>query len=708
MPETYTRISQEDPTVAVETSLTDWENEPSVRDLKHDFTSSQSNQNTQVAKISKWLDNLNITGTNVKKKIAGKSNVQPKLIRKQAEWRYASLSEPFLSTDNLFTISPVTYEDKNSAIQNEYVINNQFNTRIDKSGFIDNYIRTAVNEGTVIVRVGWENEEIEEEVEEPVYIYRPASTPSELTQIARVMEEAQADPFTFDNRRGEHVKQMVERTVTLGVPMIAVQDGTRTVTRITVLKNQPTVEVCDYNNITIDPSCGGNFSAAKFLIYSFETSLDELRKDGRYSNLDSIRVNNNSVLSEPDHTPITRGGFDFQDEPRKRFVAQEYWGEWDIDDSGITTPIVATYVGNTMIRLEENPFPDRKIPFVVVPYLPVRRSVYGEPDGELLIDNQEIIGAVTRGMIDIMGRSAAGQTGIRKDALDSPNKRKFDNGQDYEFNPQVDPRQAIINHVYPEIPQSASLMLGLQNSEAESLTGVRPFNSTNGGSAIAESATAVRGALDAASKRELGILRRLSNGILQIGRKIIAMNAEFLSTEEVVRITNDEFIEVSRDDLEGNFDLRLTITTAEEDNQKAQELSFMLQTIGNSMDIELTKIILSEITRLRKMPVISKRIEEFQPQPDPVAQQRAALELQNLQLENEKLRSEIARNYANAGSEQAKASNTQADTDMKNLNFVEQESGVTQARELQRQGAQAQANAGLEIVKAALNNGTPN
>lgn len=39
-------------------------------------------------------------------------------------------------------------------------------------------------------------------------------------------------------------------------------------------------------------------------------------------------------------------------------------------------------------------------------------------------------------------------------------------------------------------------------------------------------ATGVRSALDSTSKRELGILRRLSAGLEKIGRKIIAMNAE--------------------------------------------------------------------------------------------------------------------------------------------------------------------------------------
>jgi hypothetical protein len=156
--------------------------------------------------------------------------------------------------------------------------------------------------------------------------------------------------------------------------------------------------------------------------------------------------------------------------------------------------------------------------------------------------------------------------------------------------------------------------------EAESLTGVKAYSSGIGSAALGDVAAGIRGALDAASKRELGILRRLANGIVEIGRKIIAMNGEFLSEEEVVRVTNEEFVTVRRDDLPGNFDLKLTISTAEADNQKAQELAFMLQTMGNSMPMDMSQMILADIARLRKMPDLAKKIETYQPQPDPMAQ----------------------------------------------------------------------------------------
>ena len=655
--------------------LADWENAPKVADLKADYTEALPAHQLQMAKVKTWTDNLNIEGGATITKRTGRSAVAPKLIRKQAEWRYAALSEPFLSTDDVFNVEPITFEDKESAIQNQLVLNNQFNTKIKKNRFIDEYIRAAVDEGTVIVRVGWEYEDKIVEVEQPI------------------MEEIQVqDPM------------MAAQMAAQGMPPVEqIQVGTEMVEETQIIKNCPTLEVCNLDNVLVDPTCKGDLEKAQFLIYSFETDLSDLKKDGRYTNLDKINVSGNSVLSEPDHSSsIEEAAFSFKDKPRQKFVAYEYWGYWDINKTGIVEPIVATYVGDTIIRMEENPFPDQKIPFVMAQMLPKRNSSYGEPDGALLEDNQKIVGAVTRGMIDIMGRSANGQLGIRKDALDVTNRRKYERGLDYEFNAQVDPRQAFHMGAYPEIPKSAEVMIGLQNQEAESLTGVKAFSSGLTGQALGNTATGIRGTLDATSKRELGILRRLATCISEAGRKILAMNAEFLSEEETVRITNEEFVQVRRDDLAGNFDLRLSISTAETDNEKAQELAFMLQTMGNSMDPSMGQMLLEEIAMLRKMPALAKRIKEYKPQPDPMAEEMHQLEMEmkRAQIANEQAKAD--ENQVDVQLKMAKTRNLESKSDSEDLAFLEKESGADVDKELERKDFDRRSQLDLEAAKSML------
>lgn len=657
-----------------EKPLVKWKNPPKLSQLKDDLSEAKSHHDSQVTKINNWLSNLYVKNTSEKKTNKTRSTIEPKLIRKQAEWRYASLTEPFLSTEDVFNVYPVTHLDGPCARQNQYVLNHQFNTKINKVAFIDEYVRTAVDEGTVIVRVGWkfEEEEVEVEREEPQYALIPNPTvPGGYEQVVA----------------GVKIVKDIETRV---------------------VKNHPTLEVCNYNNVIIDPTCNGDLSNANFVIFSFESNKATLEKDGRYKNLDKINLDANSILGTPDHVPANEAtkNFNFSDKARKKFVVYEYWGYWDTDGTGTLMPIVVSWVGDVIIRMEESPFPDKELPFVAVPYLPVRKSVYGEPDGALLEDNQKIIGAVTRGMIDIMGKSANGQIGMRKDALDITNKRRFERGEDYEFNPNVDPRQAIINHVYAEIPASAQFMLEFQNMEAESLTGVKAFNNGISSQSLGDVAGGIRSALDAASKRELGILRRLSDGLIKVARKIIALNAEYLSEEEIVRITDEEFVTIKRDDLAGNVDIKLSISTAEEDNNKAQELSFMLQTMGNSVDFGITKILLRDIARLRKMPELAKSIENFQPQPDPVAQKMQELQLAEIEhkiMETKakinKLQMETNLAGAKIDTEQAKAADLRSTSDLKNLDFVEQESGVKQERDLQKHGEQARSQMALKALE---------
>jgi hypothetical protein len=676
-----------------------WAKAPTVRELKQDFQDAQIIHDGQVNKIGAWLDNLNVTGKAKIKTSKNNSSIQPKLIRKQAEWRYGSLTDPFLSTEELYNVSPVTWEDRKAAQQNQLVLNNQFNTKINKTNFIDSYVRTAVDEGTVIVKTGWEFKEEQYSGEVPIVEF---VRNDELAPLHEHLAQLKAEsPSEWMNVEQE-LKDAHDLTVENGFPIEPQITGYEQKMLTRVVCNKPTVEICDYRNVTIDPTCEGDLDKAQFIVYSYETSRAALQKEGkRYHNLDQINVEGNSPLGMPDHAASdgTAANFNFTDKARKKFVVHEYWGYWDVEGDGVLQPIVASWVGDTMIRMEANPFPDKKLPFVVVSYLPVRKSTHGEPDGALLEDNQKVIGAVTRGMIDILGKSANGQTGMRKDMLDATNRRRYDNGLDYEFNINVDPRLGVFMHTFPEIPNSAQFMLQQQTMEAESMTGVKSFSQGVSGQSLGDVAAGVRGALDAASKRELGILRRLSDGIVRIGRKFISMNAEFLSEEEVVRITNEEFVKVRRDDLAGNFDLKLSISTAEEDSNKAESLAFLLQTVGPNSDPELVKMILSDIAKLKKMPDLAKRIEAYKPEPDPMVQKMQELEMAELDAKIAKLRAETQKVLADAGLAVAKTENTKADTDNMNLEFVEQESGVHHARAKDLVGEQARSQAETEKVK---------
>lgn len=690
--------------------LTDWEDEPTIQTLKGDLEAAKPSHDAQISKINHWTDVLNVTGSAKPPIQKGRSSVQPKLVRRQAEWRYSALTEPFLGQYTVFKVSPRSFEDELAARQNQILLNWQFNTKLNKIRLIDDYVRATVDEGTSIIKLGWNRQTKMEKQIVPVWSYYPVMDEQYVQQLQQGVQAKQDDPRTFDETTPEELKEAVNYFMETQQPVQAVMVGQQEVEVEQIVQNEPSVEILNPVNVYIDPSCNGDIDKALFVIQSFETNKAELLKAGdRYKNLDLIDWEGNDPLSEPDHVTTIPDTFNFNDTTRKKVVAYEYWGFYDIHKTGELVPFVATWIGNTMIRMELNPFPDEKLPFVLVQYVPVKRELYGEPDAELLEDNQRILGAITRGMIDSLGRSANAQQGFAKGMLDPLNRRRFENGEDYEFNPQMNPNGGgYIEHQYPELPQSAMLMIQMQNQEAEALTGVKAFSGGLAGDAYnSKVATAIRGVLDASAKREMAILRRLAKGMAQVGDKICAMNAEFLSEEEVIRVTNEQYVKVKREDLKGNFDLEVDISTAEVDNEKAQDMGMMLQTIGPGMDPSITMLILSEIADLKRLPVLANKLRKWKPQPDPAEEQRKQLELQKLQSEVQKLQAEIQKIQTEAGLNQTKATKTEAETEGTYIDNQLAASGQKHIQEMERIRAQARGNQNLEVTKALLKTRKP-
>lgn len=688
-----------------ERKMTDWAKEPKLSDLKNDLEQARPFQQEHITRVDTWLDNLHVRGSAAIPKVEGKSSIQPKLIRKQAEWRYSSLSEPFLSAEKLFTVSPVSWNDKKAAEQNELLLNWQFMTQIDTVKLIDDLTHTLTDEGTVILEAGWERETEMVKETAPVYEYYAVQDEAAMAQLQEAMALKQTDPAEFEALPPD-LQESVNYSIESGSPVVAVMVGTEEIETEKVIRNRPTVSVLKVHNFIADATCKGDLSKAMFASYSYEVTKAKLEKDSRYKNLDQVRWGSAGVTN-PHFVGDTTQRITFNDASRQKGELTVYYGLYDTGGDDILRPIVAAWIGETLVRLEENPFPDQDFPYAVIPYMPITDSFYGEPDGELLADNQKIMGAVTRGIVDSLARTASGQRGMAKGMLDVTNQRRFESGQDYFFNPNMPIQNGIVTHTYDNLSASAFQMIQNQSIEAESLTGVKMFDDGLNSNSLGPVAAGIKGALDAANRREAAILRRIRGGLARIGAKIIAMNQQFLSDEEVVRVTEEKYVKIRRDELAGKFDTMIDVSTPGEDEAKANRLEYMLQTMGPKTDFEVTRMILVEIARLRRMPHLKYHLQNYQPQPDPGAQREQELRIQELEAKVAKAQAEAEEAMSRARLNLAKADDVQAARDQKDLDYVEQETGTNHARELEKQGAQARANENLEYTKKLLDLRTP-
>lgn len=587
-----------------------------LKNLKADMKEAERLQREWFIKREEWSSQTE--GAPYGNEVDGKSKIVSKDIKKQREWMIPSITDPFLSTSDVIKCNPVTYEDAKAARQNELLLNTQFCRKFNRYNFIMKATKVLVTEGSVVIQTGWDYEE--EEV------------------------EAEVEVISVD----ENGMEFVDTEISM---------------QTNVIRNQPTAVVCRNEDIFIDPTCMDDMEKCQFVIHRYESSLNALKQDGRYENLDKVEAAQYNLTNDPQYLREDQSYFEFKDKPRKKFVVHEYWGNYDIDGDGIAEPIVCAWVGNTLIRLESNPYPDKKPPFVIVPFSAVPFHMFGEALAETIGDNQKIKTAITRGIVDNMAKSNNAVVATRKGALDPVNRKKFLKGENFEFNGTPGD---FWQGGYNQLPSSAFDMLNLQNNEIESQTGVKSFSGGISGNALGSTATGARGALDATATRRLNLVRNMSENMIKpIMRKWMAYNAEFLEEEEVIRITNDEYVPIRRDDLAGKIDIDISISTSEDNAAKSQELSFLLQTVGPNEDPSIRREIMAQIMDLMRMPEQAKKIRDHQPQVDPVQQKMQELQIAKLEAEIEKIRADAANKLASSVENEADRDEKLAQAELK-------------------------------------------
>ena len=696
-----------------------WKNAPTREDLHLDYTSAENGQSAFKARLLKWKE-TKAGGPDIVVKGVGKSTARPLVVRKQNEWKYPALEDPFLSTSNLFRVSPATAADVLAARQNGRILNYQWNTKVNKTKLVGDIVRTVVDEGTVIVKTGWDAKTEWREVEEEVPVY--ASVEESIMMMRDLVQSGQMSP--------EQAQAMLET----GEPM---QKGTKLemVEREVLVKNQPTYEVCVTANVTVDPTCNGVIEDAMFIIHEFSTSYAELVKDeyskdedgeeyGFYHNLDYIK-NDSDDIYDP-HLSSEANNFKFKDKARKKLKAYEYWGYWDIHGDGELVSIVATWVGATLIRLEENPFPHGRLPFSIATYMPVVKSVHGEPDAELLRENQESIGKMTRAIHDITAKQAVGQEFIDENFFPSPSqKNAYEKGNTVYYRSGFDPKQAIHRKDVQPVGSTPFDVINWQANDANELTGTRPFGGPGGAKMGGDKKD--RDSMDATAKRELSILRRLSDTLFtDMARMTIAMNQEFLSEEEVIRITDEEFVTIKRDDLQGDFDLRVQVSTPEKDEDQANKIMKLMQTNAANMDPQIAKKHYVKMAELWKLDDLAEAVESYEPQPDPAQQELMTLQLEEQKLKNallmkqleaedskiaervsrssENLDADVQLKLAKAAQAAAVAEKVQSETDLLDSQFMRIESGQERMEKIEDAEYKANTEAALKQLDKSIAN----
>jgi len=615
-----------------------WKKRPKLSDLKKDYDNAKTYHDIKLDKIAKIRDIYNEPTTVQQRKGTQrlKSTYTSKLVKKQLRWAIPNIENPVLTDENLFVLTPKDQSVINETETNADILNYQWNTEIGKTSFVNESVRKLVIEGTCIVKVGWHVKTEKKEVAEkkPVFTSDPA-------KVNDVLAKAQQDPEMFNK-----LKQMYDRQgkVPYGVEIDIVE-------KEIVVENRPKLEVKDNRAIIIDPKAKGDFSNAKFLIDIQETDYATLKQNDSYFNLDSVKdyiLNKyedeaslyNSLLMKTDEE---YDNFEFSDLARKKVVMYEYWGYYDVNGDGTLTPIVAAWINNKLVRLEENPFPHGKIPYAIALYEPDLNGTFtGETDVLLLEDDQKGLTGTIRAMQDITNDDTIGQEFIDSSIFESTVQRQnYERGKTVWLRQGANPREAIYRKETKPVPPVLFNMRQLYSEHATLLTGIENLD---GGqqSRLTRGVAGSLDSVDAKNNREMEVLRRYLSMLETAGSLILSMNKEYLLSGYLYTKHNKIKIVQDIESLKDNYHIKIKVSTPAIDDAIARKIAFMLQTNGSRMSDRMATLHYIEIAKLWNRYDLVKAMEEELNQPPSQEQQLAQqLEIERLKLENNKIKLEI-------------------------------------------------------------------
>lgn len=602
--------------------------EEALKVILADIDSAKKAKKDIDSKITTWINEYE--GNPYGNEKNGRSKIVIKDIKKAVEWFLPNAVEPFVENPRIVKFNGITADDVPPAMMHERLINYQFTRRFDRYNFIYDMFRVSSTEGTVVIRTGWDYEE-------------------------------DVKTEKFENVTAQHLIVMEQNGLQFNEPEQN-EDGTYNVTAkaVNVIKNYPTAKVCRNEDVFPDPQsdCVEN---ADFVAYRYEASISELKASGKYSDEDLAELSmsletKDSELASERKTSLRDYGKDVHYESiadaNKKVTVYEYWGHLDMNGDGISEPVFATIVDDELLEIGDNPMPDKEIPFVNIPFSKVPFAFWGYPMAELLSDNQKVRSSLMRGFIDNVAQSNNGKKFIRKGAMDAVNKRKYENniGGLIEYN--GDPNEFFDGNYNPLQPSIFNLY-ELVQQESESLSGINRTMQGVDSRGINDSATGAAIQQDMGTKRLMDIIRRHSEGLKKVFRKWIAYNKEFLTDQEVMRISG-EFIPFRRDDISGEFDIDVTVGVDGVSEAKVNQMTMLMQQVGGLSNVATIpqgyfNRMLAKIADEWGYPDIAQELEEAKaPQPSQEQQQAMMMELEKLKAEIEEMRSKTQLNEAKA------------------------------------------------------------
>jgi hypothetical protein len=527
----------------------------------------------------------------------GRSRIKSSDVMDMIEWLMPALMKAFFGSRKCISVDPIGNEDITKAEKFQKLLNWQF---VDKgNGFRTGHewMKSSLVYGLSPVKVTWQDLYVRKgfafpEVTEPQFEQLRGDGNVERIEVGSVdvkMDAPQIGQNPYMMMAGQNVTPMMIDPMMLE-PYRVYRD-VRGEKKIKIYSG-PMVEVVPPEDFFCDPEAR-DIQEARFVIHRVKRTVSYLKKkeqEGIYSNIDDV-IESGTVskgkTDEDDDEAAMRATSSSRyshytsrndvQKARRKIDVWEWWGLLDVDDSGIAEPYLVVVANNVIIRMERNPY------------------AHGEAPFEVMRPILDIFTMKGISMVDLVGEYQKAKTALMRQTLDNIS---FQNNQMWEvdetagvdidslINPRpggvvITNRLGAIKQITPApLEQYAYQTMEFIQGQLEQRTGITRYNQGLDANTLNKTASGIQSIMSASSQRIELIARVMAEtGFRKLYKKMLMLNQQFIDQEIVIRV-HGQPLEISPDDLAGNFDVSVDIGGAT--NKEQQEINQMMTVLNYS------------------------------------------------------------------------------------------------------------------------------
>ena len=475
-----------------------------IRVIKNDIeTGKRANESEQANRV-KHYNIYRAKGDDIAER-DGRSRIKCSDTMDAIEWMMPSFMRTFAGSNASISVVPVGTEDVKKAEKHERLINWQFmGRRVQGFNVLYEWIKTALIYGTSVIKVTWRDIYVKKGFDMPVVSEAemqnmladsdfinidgsPEDIPIGSVLTEDILASAQNDPIML--AKIGQINAYPQGVQPVALESMRVYRDVRGTKKIKSYSG-PQVEVISPEDFYMDPEAR-SIEEAQFAIHRVWRTFGELRQleqDGIYQNVDKVKEWVDKERSDQSNheesaryaaagqnPPETNATYNHEDQlARRKLEVFEWWGLIDLEGEGFQEPYLIVFCGESILRMEKNPYGHGQPPFEVLrPMLdPFKFTGIGMP--ELVGEFQSLKTALIRQTLDNISFQNNGMWLVNRNA-------------GVDINALLNPRPGTVvrtnivaGSVQPLTPPSLHsmplTMIELADSMLQKRTGVTSYN----------------------------------------------------------------------------------------------------------------------------------------------------------------------------------------------------------------------------------------